>query len=191
MLNAEPGVNGSSTPDTVVGRAWEAAQPALRAEDLHFRSEPLAATGALFVRVMVEGPAGEVLYDEAIRADEGGLESGTRDVARATAIDTRLVEPRMADIITDARRQALPRGSGKSQAGQDDVMAGIVDLGAFLNQQEPEEWLVTSLPGLARTLGKLGRLAPGLGASYTVLRDVARNGSRRMGYGQGPARLPR
>ena len=44
--------------------------------------------------------------------------------------------------------------------------------------------------GPARTLGNLGRLAPGLIAPYTVLRDVARNHSRRMDHGEGPARLP-
>jgi hypothetical protein len=56
------------------------------------------------------------------------------------------------------------------------------------------EWIeivAQGVPGPARTLGNLGRLAPGLIAPYTVLRGVAHNGSRGMGHGEGPALLPR
>jgi hypothetical protein len=45
------------------------------------------------------------------------------------------------------------------------------------------------VPGLARTLGNLGRLAPELIESYIGLRDVARDNSRRTSHAEGPAGL--
>jgi hypothetical protein len=45
-------------------------------------------------------------------------------------------------------------------------------------------------PGLARTLGNLGRLAPGWIESYTGLRVVARDDFRSPSYARGPAGRP-
>jgi replicative DNA helicase len=111
---------------------------------LHFRSEPLPAKEALFVRVVVEGPAGEVLYDDPIRADEDGLAAGTRNVAEATGVEANSIEPRIAGIIVDANRQASRRTAGPPD-DPDDVLAGIMDLPSFLNQQVSEDWLVSKL----------------------------------------------
>jgi len=46
-------------------------------------------------------------------------------------------------------------------------------------------------PGPARTLGNLGRLAPGLIVSYTVLRVVSTDNSRRLNDGKDPGGLGR
>src|SRR5262245_14002120 len=134
MSNPQPGVNGCSTADTTHGRDWE-ARTARRVEELHIHSEPLQGKGALFVRVIVEGPAGETLYDDAIPADEGGLESGTRQIVRETGVEATLIEARLAGLITDAKRRASPGAAGRP-AGTDDVLAGIQDLPTFLSQQE-------------------------------------------------------
>lgn len=63
------------------------------------------------------------------------------------------------------------------------------DFPGYVPELNPDEGVWGSGP--ARTLGSLGRLAPGRSAPYTFPRGVASNGSRGMGHGEGPARLPR
>jgi replicative DNA helicase len=128
------------------GQAGEgdAAGRAIRIEDLRFRGEPLPGQDALFVRVVVSGPGGQTLYDQAVRDDPAGLEAGTRGVVEATEVEAGSVEVKVADLIADARRK-WQHDRDQQRAAPEDAAVGLVDLATFMKQQDKEEWLVTQL----------------------------------------------